>query len=224
MNTAPSPGKPLRDIFLSHRGADKEALRELAGLIEAESFQGRGLVAWLDEAEIHAGQSIPGMVNAGLECSRFFGLMMTPAYFDPGSPPARVLCDFEEIRDIHYADRVVLLKANQVLIARHDVVRTGGDRAFDDLVVGGSSLTTSNCTAGVTVRAASLTVSLAAAISSGEALNFRARTSAISSRMDSETVRLICPARAMRRNWSGLPRPKTSAETRMFVSAVALST
>src|ERR1039458_364030 len=113
-------------------------------------------------------------------------------------PPPRVFRDFQKVRHVHDADRVVLAQTKKVFIPGHDVIRPSGDCAFDYFVVGGSSLTTSSCTAGVTVRAASLTTALAAAISSGEALNFRARTSAISSRMASETVRPICPAKAIR--------------------------
>lgn len=71
----------LRDIFLSHRSVDKEFVRKLAGDIEAEAFQGRRLLTWVDEAEIRPGQSIPGMIEQGLERSRFIGLVMTPAYF-----------------------------------------------------------------------------------------------------------------------------------------------
>ncbi len=70
-----------RDIFLSHRSIDKHFVRELAADIEAEEFQGRGLLTWLDEAEIDFGQSIPRMVNDGLEKSRFIGLILTPDYF-----------------------------------------------------------------------------------------------------------------------------------------------
>lgn len=74
-----------RDIFLSHRSTDKEAVRKLAADIETEDFQGRRLMTWLDEAEIRPGQSVTGMVNAGLEMSRFVGLVMTPAYFQSES-------------------------------------------------------------------------------------------------------------------------------------------
>lgn len=70
-----------RDVFLSHRSVDKTFVRQLAGDIEVESFQGRNLLTWLDEAEIRPGQSIPGMINEGLEKSRFIGLVMTPDYF-----------------------------------------------------------------------------------------------------------------------------------------------
>jgi hypothetical protein len=72
-----------RDLFLSHRSVNKPAVRDLAADIEAEPFQTRNLLVWLDEAEIRPGQSIPSMINEGLECSRFVGIVMTPDYFDP---------------------------------------------------------------------------------------------------------------------------------------------
>lgn len=80
-----SPSDFHRDVFLSHRSADKDFVRILAGDIESQMFNGRSLMTWLDEAEIRPGQSIPGMVNEGLEKSRFIALVMTPAYFNPES-------------------------------------------------------------------------------------------------------------------------------------------
>jgi transcriptional regulator with XRE-family HTH domain len=74
-----------RDIFLSHRSSDKAFVRQLAADLEAETFQGQAILTWLDEAEIRPGQSIPGMINDGLENSRFVALIMTPAYFEKGS-------------------------------------------------------------------------------------------------------------------------------------------
>src|SRR5258708_22985911 len=71
-----------RDIFLSHRSIDKDFVRMLARDIEATAFQDRSLLTWIDEAEISPGQSVTGMVNEGLEKSRFIGLVMTPSYFE----------------------------------------------------------------------------------------------------------------------------------------------
>ncbi len=73
--------EPTRDIFLSHGGPDKDFVRKLAADIEGNDTGGRRLLAWVDEAEIRPGQSIPGLVNAGLETSRFIGLVITPNYF-----------------------------------------------------------------------------------------------------------------------------------------------
>lgn len=74
-------GKERRDIFLSHRSINKDIVRRLAADLEAQPFQGRPLTVWVDEAEIRPGQSITGLVNEGLEISRFIGLVMTPEYF-----------------------------------------------------------------------------------------------------------------------------------------------
>ena len=85
MSTQQPGKKDFRDLFLSHRDVNKPIVRQLAGDVEAELFQSRGLLTWLDEAEIRPGQSIPGLVNDGLEISRFIGLVMTPDYFDPSA-------------------------------------------------------------------------------------------------------------------------------------------
>jgi TIR domain-containing protein len=79
---AQHPPLSYRDIFLSHRSVDKDFTRMLARDIEAASFQDRSLLTWIDEAEIGSGQSVTGMVNEGLEKSRYIGLVMTPAYFE----------------------------------------------------------------------------------------------------------------------------------------------
>lgn len=70
-----------RDVFLSHRSADKEFVRKLASDIEQDR-NGTGLYTWLDEAEVKPGDSIPGAVEDGLQKSRFFAAIMTPEYFD----------------------------------------------------------------------------------------------------------------------------------------------
>ena len=70
-----------KDLFLSHRSCDKEFVRALAAEIEAERFGGRNVRVWLDEAEIRPGESVPQMINEGLERSRFIGVVMTPSYF-----------------------------------------------------------------------------------------------------------------------------------------------
>lgn len=77
--------KESRDVFLSHRGADKPFVRQLAADIEAERFGDRCLTVWLDEAEIRPGYSVPAMINYGLERSRFIVLVMTSSYFNNDS-------------------------------------------------------------------------------------------------------------------------------------------
>jgi len=71
----------FRDIFLSHRSTDDGFVWKLAKDIEKHTYQERQLLSWVDEAEIRPGQSLVGMVNKGLEMSRFIGIVMTPDYF-----------------------------------------------------------------------------------------------------------------------------------------------
>lgn len=72
---------PKRDVFLSHRFSDKEFVRELSADVEGSADSARTLSVWLDEAEVRPGQSLPAMINQGLENSRFIALVMTPEYF-----------------------------------------------------------------------------------------------------------------------------------------------
>jgi transcriptional regulator with XRE-family HTH domain len=74
-----------RDIFLSHRTSDKQFVRELAADLEKENSGNENLRVWLDEAEVRPGDSLPRMINEGLEKSRFIALVMTPEYFMSGS-------------------------------------------------------------------------------------------------------------------------------------------
>jgi transcriptional regulator with XRE-family HTH domain len=70
-----------RDVFISHRSTDKPFVRELAADIESTDYESRKLTVWLDEAEIRPGDSLPRVINDGLEKSQFIALAMTPAYF-----------------------------------------------------------------------------------------------------------------------------------------------
>ena len=75
----------FRDIFLSHRSTNKDFVRRLAADVESTTFDERHLRAWVDEAEIRPGQSVTGMINFGLENSRFIALVLTPEYFESES-------------------------------------------------------------------------------------------------------------------------------------------
>lgn len=70
-----------RDIFLSHRSINKDFVTKLASDIEQQEYKDHKLMTWVDEAEIRPGQSIPGIIEKGLESSRYFGILMTPEYF-----------------------------------------------------------------------------------------------------------------------------------------------
>lgn len=74
-----------KDLFLSHRSADKEFARRVAADIQAERMDGHNLRVWLDEAEISPGDSIPRVITEGLEKSRYIALFMTPSYFESAS-------------------------------------------------------------------------------------------------------------------------------------------
>lgn len=75
----------IRDLFLSHRSIDKEVVRAIAADLGEDSSREMSLSVWVDEGEIRPGDSIPGLINAGLESSRFIGLVMTPRYFESDS-------------------------------------------------------------------------------------------------------------------------------------------
>ncbi len=75
----------FRDIFLSHRSTNKDFVRRLAADIESALFNGHLLRTWVDEAEIGPGQSVTGMINDGLENSRFIGFVLSPYYFESAS-------------------------------------------------------------------------------------------------------------------------------------------
>jgi hypothetical protein len=62
-----------KDIFLCHASEDKESVvRPLANLLESN-----GISCWLDEAEIHWGESITRKVNQGLLDSRFVVVVLS---------------------------------------------------------------------------------------------------------------------------------------------------
>src|ERR1700731_2307271 len=73
------------DFFLAHRSIDKELVRAIGADLAEDSSREMPVSVWLDEAEIRPGDSIPGLINAGLESSRFIGLVMTPRYFESDS-------------------------------------------------------------------------------------------------------------------------------------------
>lgn len=78
-------GGEIRDLFLSHRSNNKEVVREIAANLAADSSREGPITVWVDEAEIRPGDSIPRLINTGLERSRFIGLVMTPGYFESES-------------------------------------------------------------------------------------------------------------------------------------------
>lgn len=65
------------DVFLSHSSKDKPIVRALA-----ERMRQDGLRVWLDEWEIQLGDSVPTMLEYGLEHSRMLILCMSAHAFD----------------------------------------------------------------------------------------------------------------------------------------------
>jgi hypothetical protein len=90
-----------RDVFLCHAGEDKdEFVRPFA-----EQLRANAITYWLDEAEIHWGDSITQKVNAGLSTARFFIVLITPAFYN---------CNFAETElnsaiDREISDNVTLI-------------------------------------------------------------------------------------------------------------------
>lgn len=64
------------DVFLSYSSKDKEVVRDLAGRLRAD-----GVKVWFDEWMIKPGDSIPSMIERGLETSRTLVLCMSKHAF-----------------------------------------------------------------------------------------------------------------------------------------------
>ena len=70
------------DIFISHASEDKAAVaRPLAEILKR-----RGLRVWLDEAELHLGDSLRQKIDDGLSKSRFGVVVLSPAFFAKNWP------------------------------------------------------------------------------------------------------------------------------------------
>ncbi len=65
-----------RDVFISHRSVDDAWVKRLRDRLELNSCK-----VWVDDLDTHAGASILGAINSGLERSRYVALVMTPEYF-----------------------------------------------------------------------------------------------------------------------------------------------
>ncbi len=88
----------------------------------------------MDEAEIKSGQSILGMINHGLETSRFIALVLTPAYFasDSGWTDAEWHAALHRDPDNRTGRLVPLLVENweyiPILIRHLDMIDMRGNR------------------------------------------------------------------------------------------------
>ena len=67
----------IRDVFISHAGEDKvEVARPLTDALTAS-----GLRVWLDENELHLGDSLRAKIDHGLAHSRFGVVVLSPSFF-----------------------------------------------------------------------------------------------------------------------------------------------
>lgn len=64
------------DIFISYASDDSAFVRQLVPALRA-----RGLKVWYDEGELRLGDSILRGIEDGLEHSRYFVLVLSPAFF-----------------------------------------------------------------------------------------------------------------------------------------------
>jgi len=64
------------DVFVSYARDDSTFVRQLV-----PALRDRGLRVWYDEGELRLGDSILRAVEDGLEHSRFFVLILSPAFF-----------------------------------------------------------------------------------------------------------------------------------------------
>jgi hypothetical protein len=67
--------KAAAHLFLSHSSKDKPAARQVATDLAL-----CGVDAWLDEWEIHLGQSLSDVLADAMSKSRFIGILMTDNY------------------------------------------------------------------------------------------------------------------------------------------------
>lgn len=70
----------MKDVFLSHTGADKEWVEALAERLEQETIDGRPLQVWFDKWDINYGENILSKIEEGLKTSRFVAVVLSPAF------------------------------------------------------------------------------------------------------------------------------------------------
>jgi hypothetical protein len=70
----------MKDVFLSHTGADKEWVERFADRLEQETVNGRPLQVWFDKWDIDYGENILSKIEDGLKTSRFVAVVLSPAF------------------------------------------------------------------------------------------------------------------------------------------------
>ena len=78
--------EPRQDIFISHASADKQEY--IYPLTQALSI--RDVTFWLDDVEIHWGDTLAGMINAGLRTSQFAVLCLSANFIRRPWPEAEM--------------------------------------------------------------------------------------------------------------------------------------
>src|SRR3984957_18720538 len=92
----------MRDVFLCHASEDKK------GCVHplAHELHRHAITYWLDEAEIHWGDSITKKVNEGLSNSRFIMVFFTEHFFDRSFPETELSHAID--REIYSKNTVIL--------------------------------------------------------------------------------------------------------------------
>ena len=70
----------MKDVFLSHTGADKDWVEGLANRLESEVVDGRPLAVWFDKWDSDYGENILEKIEDGLKTSRFVAVVLSPAF------------------------------------------------------------------------------------------------------------------------------------------------
>jgi len=109
----------------------------------------------------------------------------------------------KKIRHGENVHGVTPAQPQQIVVTAHDEIRPVATAHSRIRLSGGSSLIMSSCAAGLTVRAIPVIHFRASAMSPGGQLNLLASTPPISSRIASDTVRLILPPLASPKKWNG---------------------
>ncbi|MFH0989943.1 MAG: TIR domain-containing protein [bacterium] len=98
------------DVFLSHSSKDKKVVHPLA-----ERLRKDGLRVWLDEWEIHPGDSIPAKLDDGLEHSRMLVLCLSANAF--GADWAKFEANTFRVRDpLNRERRLIFLRLDDAPI------------------------------------------------------------------------------------------------------------
>lgn len=85
--TEPLGGK-LKDLFLSHAGADKAWVLDLAARLEAERIGNRNIEVFLDQWDIDHGENVVAKIDEGLRQARYCAVVLSPAMLKREWPQA----------------------------------------------------------------------------------------------------------------------------------------